>query len=150
LTELTELQEVPMVRGSCLCGAVRYEIAEPFEEMHHCHCSRCRKAHGAAFATFARTKRASLRFLAGEEKLRHFRSSPAVQRSFCGSCGSNLLGQFDALPQAVWVAVGSLDDDPGMHPQAHIFVGSKASWHTITDELPQFLEYPPEDDAPDS
>jgi hypothetical protein len=124
---------------------VQYEIAAPFEEMHHCHCSRCRKAHGAAFSTFARASTASVRFLAGEPKVRHFRSSPAVQRSFCSECGSNLLFRFDPLPDAIWVAVGTLDDDPVMRPQAHIFVGSKASWHGILDELPQFPEYPPEE-----
>jgi len=134
-----------MIVGSCLCGAVRYEVGAPFEEMHHCHCSRCRKAHGAAFSTFARTKKAGLRFIAGEGKLRHFRSSPPVERSFCGDCGSNLLFRFDGLPDAVWVAVASLDGDPGLAPQAHIFVGSKAPWCTIADELPQFADYPPEE-----
>ena len=134
-----------LIRGSCLCGAVRYEVAEPFEEMHHCHCSRCRKAHGAAFSTFARTSKANLRFLSGEEKVRHFRSSPPVQRSFCGDCGSNLLFRFDPLPEAVWIAVGSLDEDPGLRPEAHIFVQSKAPWHVISDDLPQVPEYPPEE-----
>jgi hypothetical protein len=133
------------MRGSCLCGAVRYEVAGPFEEVHHCHCSRCRKAHGAAFSTFGRTTKGGLRFLSGEEKVRPFRSSPPVERSFCAECGSNLLFRFDPLPDAVWVAVGTLDDEPSMRPQAHIFVGSKAPWHAITDELPQFPEYPPEE-----
>ena len=131
-----------MIRGSCLCGAVSYGITEPFEEMHHCHCSRCRKAHGAAFSTFARTSKSSLRFVSGEDRVRHFRSSPPAQRSFCGDCGSNLLFQIDALPQAVWVAIGSVDGDPGLRPQAHIFVGSKAAWYAIEDDLPQFSEYP--------
>jgi hypothetical protein len=130
-----------MIRGSCLCNAVRFEVAEPFEEMHHCHCSRCRKAHGAAFSTFARARKASLHFLDGAEKVRDFRSSPRVVRSFCDECGSSLFFQFDPLPDAIWVAVGSLDEDPGMRPEAHIFVASKAPWHTITDELPQFEEY---------
>lgn len=130
-----------MIRGSCLCNAVRFEITEPLEEMHHCHCSRCRKAHGAAFSTFARTRRSGLRFLCGEEKVRDFRSSPHVLRSFCEECGSNLFFHFDLLADAIWVAVGSLDDDPGMRPGAHIFVASKAPWHAITDELRQFPEH---------
>lgn len=133
-----------MIKGSCLCSAVRYEVAEPFEEMHHCHCSRCRKAHGAAFSTFARSSTENFRVVAGEDELRHFRSSPPVQRSFCGACGSSLFFRFAALPDAVWVAVGSVDEDPGMRPQAHIFAASKAPWHDIMDELPQFEEYPPE------
>jgi hypothetical protein len=134
-----------MNRGSCLCGAVRYEVADAFEEMHHCHCSKCRKAHGAAFSTFARTSKDRLRLLSGDQHLQRFRSSPPVQRSFCGQCGSSLLFEFDALPEAIWVAVGTLDGDPELRPQAHIFVGSKAPWHDITDELPQFKEYPPQE-----
>jgi hypothetical protein len=133
-----------MNSGSCLCGAVRFQVTAPFEEMHHCHCSMCRRSHGAAFATFARTTRDSLHLLSVEGQLTRFRSSPAVQRSFCGRCGSSLLFEFDGLPDAVWVAVGTLDGDPQMRPQAHIFVGSKAPWHAIADELPQFEEYPPE------
>ena len=133
-----------MIRGSCLCGKVRYEISAPLEEMHHCHCSRCRKAHGAAFSTFARTKEASLRLVSGEEKVRNFRSSEPVLRSFCQDCGSNLFFRFKPLPEAVWVAVGTFDDDPGMRPEAHIFVASRAPWHEITDELAQFEEYPPQ------
>ena len=131
-----------MIRGSCLCGGVRYEISGALEEMHHCHCSRCRKAHGAAFSTFARANRSSVRFVSGESKLRHFRSSEHVRRSFCGECGSNLLFSFDSLPDAIWVSVGTLDDDPGMRPEAHIFVASGATWHAITDALPQFDGYP--------
>jgi len=132
-----------MTRGSCLCGEVRYEISAAFEEMHHCHCSRCRKAHGAAFSTFARVDKRHFRFLSGERKVQYFRSSPPVRRSFCGGCGSNLLFELEAVPDAVWVTVGTLDGDPVMHPQAHIFVGSKAAWHAILDDLPQFEEYPP-------
>jgi hypothetical protein len=131
-----------MVSGSCLCGRVRFEIGAPFDEMHHCHCSRCRKAHGAAFATFARVGRGEVRFLSGQGELRAFRSSPQVQRSFCGQCGSTMFFQFDGLPDTIWVAVGSLDGDPGLRPEAHIFVGSKASWHDVLDELPQFAEFP--------
>jgi hypothetical protein len=134
-----------VTRGSCLCGAIRYEIDGPFGEMHHCHCSMCRKGHGAAFSTFARVSRASLRFLSGAEQLRRFRSSPPVQRSFCGGCGSSLLFEVDALPEVVWVAAGTLDDDPVMRPQAHIFVDSKAPWDCIVDGLPQFPGYPPEE-----
>jgi hypothetical protein len=133
-----------MIRGSCLCGAVRYEMSGAIEEIHHCHCSRCRKAHGAAFSTYAQVARDGFRFVQGEEKVRHFRSSPPVQRSFCSECGSNLIFGFDGLPDAVWVAAGTFDDDPGQRPQAHIFVASKACWFDITDDLARFDEYPPQ------
>ncbi|MGH7789489.1 MAG: GFA family protein [Candidatus Binatia bacterium] len=127
-----------------MCGAVRFEVDGPFEEMHHCHCSRCRKTHGAAFSTFAQTSVAKFRLLAGADQLRDYRSSKDVRRSFCATCGSSLLFRLDSLPDAVWVAVASLDDDPDLRPQAHIFVGSKANWHEITDTLPQHDAYPAE------
>jgi hypothetical protein len=133
-----------MIRGSCLCGAVKYEVSGPFAEVHHCHCSRCRKAHGAAFSTYAQAERSALRFTAGENRIRRYRSSSPVERAFCGECGSNLLFLFDGFPDAVWIAAGTFDDDPGQRPDAHIFVGSKASWHDITDGLPQHDEYPPQ------
>ena len=133
-----------MIRGSCLCARVRYEISGALEEMHHCHCSRCRKAHGAAFSSFARVSKDNFRFVSGEPIVQDFRSSAEVQRSFCRVCGSSLLFRHDALPDAIWVAAGTFDDDPGMRPEAHIFVASRAPWHAIADALPQFDEYPPQ------
>ena len=140
---------MPALRGSCLCGAVSYEVSGPFDEMHHCHCSRCRKAHGAAFSTFARTPASRLHVRQGDAAIQRYRSSPQVERSFCGTCGSNLFFRLDPLPEAIWVAVGTIDGDPGMRPQAHIFADFQAPWHAILDELPQFPEYP-SDQADDS
>lgn len=133
-----------MIRGSCLCRAVQYEITEPLQEMSSCHCSMCRKAHGAAFATYAQTAAKAFRFTVGEDHVRRYRSSPPVQRCFCGECGSNLLFLFDSMPEAVWVAAGTFDDDPGIRPGSHIFVGSKAPWYEITDTLPRHEAYPQE------
>ncbi len=138
-------QEVQVVmRGSCLCGTVRYEISGRIEEMHHCHCGMCRKAHGGTFSTYGRIPADTFRFTAGEDSVRRYRSSPQVERSFCGLCGSNLLWRFDELPDLLWVAAGSFDEDPGVRPAGHIFTGSKAPWHEITDGLPQHIEYPPQ------
>jgi hypothetical protein len=134
-----------MLLGSCLCGAVRYTIDGAFEDIHHCHCSRCRKAHGAAFSTFGRLAASALTFTSGSDAIRRYRSSRPVERTFCGTCGSNLTFAFEPLPDAIWVAIGTLDDDPGARPSAHIFAGSIAPWHAITDDLPAFEEYPPEE-----
>jgi hypothetical protein len=123
---------------------VRFEITEPIEEMSHCHCSMCRKAHGTAFSTYARVARRALRFTAGEDQVRRYRSSAQVERAFCPVCGSKLAFFFDGMPEAMWVTAGSLDGDPGVRPTSHIFVGSKAPWHEITDDLQQHEEYPPE------
>jgi hypothetical protein len=131
-----------MVRGSCLCSAVRYEIHGPIDEIHHCHCSRCRKAHGAAFSTFAQVRAGDLRLTAGADHLRRYRSSPPVERSFCADCGASLFFAVESFPDLAWVAAGTFDEDPGVRPEAHIFVGSKAPWFAITDALPQHAAYP--------
>ena len=131
-----------MIHGSCLCGAIKYEIDGPLEDMHNCHCSMCRKSHGAGFATYAEVQSKDLRFTAGTERLTRYRSSEHVERSFCSQCGSRLFFLFDGLPKKAWVAAGTFDDDPGMHPEAHIFFSSKAPWVEIHDELKRFDSYP--------
>jgi hypothetical protein len=131
-----------MIRGSCLCGAVTYELAGDATGMMHCHCSRCRKHHGAAYATFVRAAAADFTYISGGEIVKAYRSSPKVRRCFCPECGSSLALLFDGLPEAIWLVAGALDDDPGVRPGAHLFVASKAPWHEILDDLPQHAEYP--------
>ena len=132
-----------MTTGSCACGEVRYEIATPFIEMHHCHCSRCRKTHGAAFATFTSTRADGVRVTKGAESLREFQSSPVVRRRFCGACGGHLFFDATPFPDLVWVAAGTLDGEPGIRPGAHAFVASRAAWYAPSDSLPCFDGYPP-------
>jgi hypothetical protein len=129
-----------MVRGSCLCGAVRYEIRGPLGPMSHCHCSMCRKAHGAAFGTYSSAKRRDFALLAGETSIRSYRSSPTVTRTFCAECGSTLQWIADDRPDALDVAVGTLDGDPVVRPSLHIFTASRAPWFEITDGLSQRAE----------
>ncbi len=78
-----------MLSGSCLCGAVSYEIDAPIESASHCHCSQCRKAHGAAFATYGKVRREAFRYVAGADAVAEYHSSPGVTRTFCRHCGSN-------------------------------------------------------------
>jgi hypothetical protein len=132
-----------MIQGRCLCGTVRYEIAGPISTMLHCHCSMCRKHHGAAFATWTVAPLAGLRMLAGEDSIARYVSSPSFNRSFCRHCGSVVP---EAVPEKslVIAPAGNLEGDLGVEPQFHMFVGSKASWYAIDDALPQFDEYPPE------
>jgi hypothetical protein len=136
-----------MVRGSCLCGDVAWEVSTPFHLMSHCHCSMCRKAHGSAFATYVGTQAKGLRWLRGGESVGRYESSPGFHRAFCTRCGSVVPG--DPAGELAFVPAGTLDADPGLRPQGHIFVGSKAPWHEITDALPRFDVYPPGIDAPE-
>ena len=130
-----------MLSGSCLCGAVRYQIAGPLKMAGHCHCSICRKAHGAAFATWTMVRTDQFEWLAGEEYLHAYSSSPDRQRLFCGECGTPIAATHNGHIGEVVLA--SLDDEPGIRPREHIFVGSRACWHEITDALPQFVQWPP-------
>ncbi|MCY1505155.1 Glutathione-dependent formaldehyde-activating enzyme [compost metagenome] len=128
--------------GSCLCGAVRYEITGAFKFLGNCHCSMCRKAHGAAFVTWGIVDPDQFHWVAGKEFVHGYESSPGNRRCFCKQCGAPLVSTHSG--RVGEVVVGTLDGDPGLRPSEHIFVGSKASWHEITDGLPQHAEWPPE------
>ncbi len=134
-----------MSQARCLCGDISWEIDGPFEWMSHCHCSRCRKAHGAAFATYVAGPAAGFR-LRGAEHVRRWESAPSFARCFCDHCGSVVPG--DPFGERVFVPAGNFDDDPGVRPLAHIFVASKAPWVDIRDDLPRFDAYPSGVDAP--
>lgn len=132
-----------MTRGACLCGTVQYEFTEPFQTMMHCHCSMCRKHHGAVFATFVAGPYSGFRWLAGEDAVDRYASSEHGVRSYCRHCASVAPMLMPDAGFAVMPA-GNLEGDPGIRPQGHMFVGSKASWYTITDTLPQHEAMPPE------
>ena len=129
-----------MIRGSCLCKGVRFEIHGKLRYASHCHCSMCRKAHGAAFGTYGIGRMADFRLLAGEALIARYASSPGVTRSFCRQCGATLQYMSDKSPDNLEIALGVLDDDPGVRPTHHIFVASKAPWFEIADGLPQYAE----------
>jgi hypothetical protein len=102
----------------------------------------CRKQHGAAFATYAPVRRERFRLVSGADAITRFASSSTVTREFCSRCGSSLFWSSSERPDVVSIALGTLDDDPVGRPEAHIFVGSRAPWVTIEDDLPQWNEAP--------
>ena len=124
--------------GSCLCASVKYRVdGEPVTAVN-CHCSMCRKAHGAAFRSGVIVKAATLVWLQGEDLVADYRSSPHMHRMFCRTCGSHLLGLSDQHPGIVGVALGTVDGDLPFSVTQHWNVASKASWFEITDDLPQY------------
>jgi hypothetical protein len=131
------------LHGNCLCGTVTYQATGPFNMMVHCHCSMCRKHHGAAFATFVGAPLMGFKWLNGEDQVIAYASSEKGRRLFCRHCGSVTPTLATEMDLALLPA-GNLQGDPGVRPQSHVFVGSKAPWYTITDDLPQHEEYPPE------
>ena len=130
------------MRGSCLCGGVAFEISGVLSSILFCHCTRCRKATGGAFAPEMMTTRLGFRWIRGEPLITVYeapllREPPPYRRSFCSRCGSPLPTEVLGTPFVVLIA-GVLDDDPQTRPFRHAFVGQKARWHEITDGLPGF------------
>lgn len=130
------------VAGSCLCGTVRWRARQPLAPLMHCHCSMCRKAHGAPFASFTSAKLEDFEWVSGEDSVRRYASSPEVERPFCAVCGSAVPGLLPAIGQAV-IPAGALDDDPGLRGGVHVFLGSKPAWSTVDPALEGHDAYPP-------
>ena len=126
------------VGGGCSCGKVRYEFDGPAERMLHCHCTSCRKSRSAPFSTQAFVARDRFRWLDGKKYVVGFSDSPSIHFpvSFCRFCSSPLPVETDD-GSSVMVPAGTIDDDPGIRPQAHIHVACKAPWVEITDDLPR-------------
>lgn len=130
-----------ILKGGCLCGAVSYEVADAFVYAANCHCSNCRRATGSAFKPFAGIESGKLRVVEGASRLTIY-GDPAAHDAHCKACGS-LLYSLVRAGAFVHVAMGTLIDPPAIRPTAHIFVGSKAPWFAIADDLPQYEEYAP-------
>jgi hypothetical protein len=135
-----------MNEGRCLCGQVSWQLDSPLELMSHCHCSRCRKSHGTPFATYVAGAASGFR-LHGSEHVVRWESSPGFARCFCARCGS-VVPSDAAFEGRVFVPAANFEDDPGTRPIAHIFVGSKAPWYQISDDLARFDAYPDGFEAP--
>jgi hypothetical protein len=131
-----------MVRGSCLCGGIRFEIESVVGPFEICHCSRCRKTSGSAFMAAVGVRAAGFRYAAGRELVRRFElpirdEPPPYSRTFCSRCGC-VVPDPDPATDVFEIAAGLLDDDPQLRPERHIMVEHKAPWVDISDALPQF------------
>lgn len=128
------------IEGACLCGRVRYRVKGPLFHVTHCHCSMCRRQHGAAFATYAQFSPGDFEWTTGEDLVRLFESPAQAGWCFCSACGSSLAGSDKG--EITSITLATVEGDPGIGPESHIFTGSKAAWHEITDLLPQHDEWP--------
>jgi len=133
-----------MITGSCLCGAVAYEVDGLSGPISHCHCRTCQKAHSAAFATTARAMRSGFRWTSGDEARASYESTPGKLRWFCRQCGSHLMAEWVALDQVI-LRVGSIDAGiEGEAPKLHIWVSHQAPWDLGPhDDLPRYPESAP-------
>lgn len=132
-----------VVRGSCMCGAIELHITEPFKVAHNCHCSRCRRARAAAYATNGLVPISGVRFIKGEGHLKSYKLPEAnhFTQVFCDVCGSKM-PRIDTERDIAIVPFGILDDDPGVKAADHIFVADKAKWYDVTGDLPVFQQGP--------
>lgn len=132
-----------MYKGGCLCGTVKFEITGKIRNIVYCHCSRCRKAQGSAFATNGNVNSSEFRIRTGEAELSVYESSPAQTKYFCSHCGSPIMSRNEKHPDQVRVRLGAIDSEITERPQAHIFVSSCASWENNCDDLPHYDSYEP-------
>ncbi len=132
---------MPTVHGGCFCGAVTYRVDAPLREARCCHCSRCRKAFSGASSAYAEVDSAAFSWTRGADNLSIFRPDPRWGMAFCRTCGTTLAGMF--ADEVHGVTLGSVDGDPGVVIDRHIFVGSKAPWDEIGGDAPQHDEHAP-------
>ncbi|MEM9386573.1 MAG: GFA family protein [Pseudomonadota bacterium] len=127
-----------MIRGRCECNEVRFEVAGEIVDFGHCHCTQCRRLHGAAFATFAAVDRKDFRYVAGEALVRSYTSSWRNERKFCSRCGSSILVDPQDEPGVLYLSMSTIEGDPPKPRAYHAWVDSKAPWHDIDDDLAKF------------
>ena len=137
-----------MYTGSCLCRSIQFEIHGGIQNIVYCHCSQCRKAQGSAFATNGIVAVNDFRFIAGENALIAYESTPGQTKYFCRICGSPIMSKSKSKPEHLRVRLGTIDSDIKERPGAHIFATSKANWEDICGDLPQFESYEPERGIP--
>jgi hypothetical protein len=127
--------------GACGCGAVRYEITEPFVAASYCHCTRCQRRTGTSASANGRPAPGSFRIVAGEDRLRVWKPDGGWEKWFCGDCGSAMFSRDPNNHDAVGVRLGTLDDDPGIRPSYRQFIAYAVPWEEIPDDgLPRYPE----------
>jgi hypothetical protein len=125
---------VAALRGSCLCGGVKFEVTAPVEEFRYCHCESCKKLSGGAATANARVPREAIQILEGNDLICTYQPAAGSLKSFCSTCGSNLFGGGWPESPVASVRVTTLDDPFNATPVGHIFVGSVAHWETLPDD----------------
>jgi hypothetical protein len=125
--------EASTIRGRCMCGDVRYEITGPMFDVVHCHCESCRRHSSAAFVTTFNVNKTHFRYSRGMPVL--YMSSPGVERTHCGRCGSPISYE---NPREFSIFACTLEDLTLVKPQAHIMVGEMLPWLNFGDDLPCF------------
>lgn len=125
------------VRGGCLCGTVRFTVTLPTLFCGHCHCSMCRRNHGAAYVTWLAVPRSQLSIDSGLDQLTRYESSPHGSRSFCARCGSSLFCVTAHFPDVVDIPLANMDTAIDRIPESHVYFDDLAGWTIVGDDLPR-------------
>jgi len=132
-----------MYIGSCLCNAVEFEVHGGIADIIHCHCSKCRKSSGTAYATNGFVSSSGLRITKGHGHIRSFEASPGRRRHFCQICASPLYSSNERDPDRLRLRLGVLDSEISERPISHNFVSSRASWDELDAPLPRYDGHEP-------
>ena len=123
--------------GGCFCGAVRFSAQAPSKWCAHCHCSMCRRTHGAGYVTWVGYKQEQINITRGKEMMTWFDSSPGAQRGFCNKCGSSIFFRSERWAGELHIALGCMDDRIDRQPQANVFFDQHVDWMPIDETLKQ-------------
>jgi len=126
--------------GGCLCGAIRYELANTPAMTGVCHCKNCQRQAGSAFSTLAGVPKSEFTLTAGELKLYvdgDTKSGNSVERWFCGNCGSPVYSALGSQPDSIFLKTGTMDDTSGFDPQFHVWCDTKQNWVELKEGVPQ-------------
>ena len=122
------------LRGSCLCGGVRFEVDHEPDTLRYCHCASCKKLSGGTGTVNFRTPSTAIRVVGGEDLLQTFQPVEGTAKTFCLACGSNLFGGGWPESETCSVRASAVDDAFAARPSAHIFTRSVAPWETLPDD----------------
>jgi hypothetical protein len=123
--------------GACLCRGVEFRVELPSKWVAHCHCTMCRRAHGAAFVTWVGMDDRRVQVEDRDGLLRWYKSSPEAERGFCSRCGSTLFFRSSKWPGELHIVLANFIDDVDRVPQAHVFFDTHVGWFQVADELPK-------------
>jgi len=132
-----------MYKGSCLCGSIQFKLNDRISETIYCHCSRCRKASGSAYATNGFVNKSELQITDAEGTLKYFESSEGKRKYFCSTCGAPIYSSNSAKPDKLRIRLGAIDCDIVERPISHNFITSKANWEELGVNLPMYEEHEP-------
>jgi hypothetical protein len=127
------------MKGSCWCGGVRFEVAEPFISLSFCHCTSCKRIAGGVGTANGRARTDWIEVTQGRELLTTYQPNEGSAKTFCSVCGSNLFGAGWPSSEETSVRLSSIDEGLDQKPDAHTYVRSIAAWETLPDDgLPRF------------